>query len=92
MGDNSLLSYWLHWPHSLSLPHLGCSCPFLFPFQASFFRPNLKFSVIEKEYGVGDDCRPQPASTLVDYIHDQGQGACGIVYCMSRDESEHVSQ
>ena len=59
--------------------------------QASFFRKNLHLSVVEKLYGVDEDGRPQPISALVDYVTSHGAVATGIVYCLSRDESEHVS-
>ena len=59
--------------------------------QASFFRKNLHLSVIAKTYGMDEHGRPQPVSTLLDYVATQEPGASGIVYCLSRDESEHVS-
>ena len=59
--------------------------------QASFFRKNLHLSVISKSYGSDEQGRPQPVSTLLDYVAAQEPGASGIVYCLSRDESEHVS-
>lgn len=68
--------------HAWKLQHL----------QASFYRSNLHLSVVEKVYGVDEQKRPQPASSLIDYICEQGEGACGVVYCLSRDESEHVSR
>ncbi len=43
-------------------------------------------------YGMDEAGRPQPQSALVDYIHEQGLNASGIVYCLSRDESEVVSR
>jgi hypothetical protein len=36
--------------------------------------------------------RPQPISSLVDYVKGQPRGASGIVYVLSRDESEVVAQ
>ena len=39
--------------------------------QVGFFRPNLLFSVRPKQYGVDEEGRPQPLSSLVDYIQDQ---------------------
>eukprot|EP00798_Chlamydomonas_sp_ICE-L_P003426 gene3426-13470_t len=72
-------------------------------FRVSFFRANLHFRVITKEYGVDEDDRPQPMSALLDYILEQseipapegypratGQLPTGIVYTLSRDESESV--
>ncbi|KAJ9508635.1 hypothetical protein QJQ45_027919 [Haematococcus lacustris] len=40
-------------------------------FKVSFFRPNLRFAVLDKQYGVDDRGRPQPLASLVDYIQDQ---------------------
>ncbi|KAG1669021.1 hypothetical protein FOA52_000615 [Chlamydomonas sp. UWO 241] len=61
-------------------------------FTGSFFRSNLRFTVVDKQSGVDDNDRPQPFAQLIDYILEQGEGACGIVYCLSRDESETVAR
>eukprot|EP00983_Pelagomonas_calceolata_P090516 1157433-Pelagomonas_calceolata.AAC.4 len=43
--------------------------------QVGFFRPNLLFSVRAKQYGVDEEGRPQPLSSLVDYIQEQNEMA-----------------
>ncbi len=68
--------------------------------QVSFFRPNLRFSVRDKD-------RRDPLAGLLQLVGEQqeraeqahrakgGRGPCpppsGIVYCLSRDESEQVA-
>lgn len=49
------------------------------------------FRVIEKQYGKDEADKPQPITSLIDYIHSQGEGASGIVYCLAREESEQVA-
>ena len=82
-------------PQTSFFPDIGGNSPptppHLHTLQASFFRKNLHLSVVEKLYGVDEDGRPQPISALVDYVTSHGAVATGIVYCLSRDESEHVS-
>jgi superfamily II DNA helicase RecQ len=46
---------------------------------------------MDKTYGEDEEGRPQPASMLLDYVLEQGSQASGIVYCLSREESELVS-
>jgi len=36
-----------------------------------FFRQNLLFSVRAKQHGVDDQGRPQPLSSLIDFIQEQ---------------------
>eukprot|EP00210_Caulerpa_lentillifera_P000783 g758.t1 len=55
-------------------------------FQVSFYRSNLKFIVVEKRSsGTG-------VTMLLQYIHSRDSTDCGIVYCLSRDESESVAK
>lgn len=59
--------------------------------QTSFQRANLTFRVVPKQYGVDDDGQPIHLSLLVEYINSKGDSSSGIVYCLSRKESESVA-
>ena len=60
-------------------------------FTVSFFRENLTFRVLPKEYGIDTETKLQAWQTaLLEYIqqrHDQ----TGIVYCLSREDAEGVA-
>jgi superfamily II DNA helicase RecQ len=55
-------------------------------FQQSFNRPNLVFEVRDKPPKYLD-----ALNFLVDEIQSQCKGQSGIVYCMTKNESEEVS-
>ncbi|MEW5303287.1 MAG: hypothetical protein WDW36_005993 [Sanguina aurantia] len=61
-------------------------------FQVNFFRENLRFMVQDKPYGKDEQGMPGHYAALVDYIEGQAEGCTGIVYCLSRDESEQVAR
>ncbi|KAF5836756.1 P-loop containing nucleoside triphosphate hydrolase protein [Dunaliella salina] len=58
-------------------------------FKVGFFRPNLLFTVRAKQYGVDEEGRPQPLSSLVDFIQEQNQLAQAAF--MER-QGQHQSQ
>lgn len=53
--------------------------------QVSFFRPNLRLSVVPKD-------PKEPLGQLLAILEAQPPGVCGIVYCLSREESESVAR
>lgn len=53
--------------------------------QVSFYRPNLQLRVVMKD---GRDSFDQ----LLAYLEAQDPAASGIVYCLSREESENVAR
>ncbi|KAL6785285.1 RECQ1 [Auxenochlorella protothecoides x Auxenochlorella symbiontica] len=60
-------------------------------FVVSFFRPNLTFKVIQKDYKRNEESMlPGYLHHMLEYIMSRGD-ATGIVYCLSRDESEGVA-
>jgi RecQ family ATP-dependent DNA helicase len=61
-------------------------------FQVSFFRPNLTLKVIQKDYSkVPETGIPVYQEHMLNYIADH-KTETGIVYCLSRDDSECVAQ
>lgn len=61
-------------------------------FQVSFFRPNLTLKVIQKDYSkVPETGIPVYQEHMLNYIADH-KTETGIVYCLSRDDSETVAQ
>jgi RecQ family ATP-dependent DNA helicase len=60
-------------------------------FKVSFFRDNLTFRVLPKEYTIDKETKLSGWETqLLDYITSQ-QGSTGIVYCLSRDDAESTA-
>jgi len=51
-------------------------------FISSFDRPNIRYSIVEK-----DDARRQ----LLRFLHDEHEGDAGIVYCQSRKKVEETA-
>jgi len=61
-------------------------------FKTSFERANLTFRVVPKLAGMAEDGEePLALLRLRNYCASKGDGAAGIVYCLSRDESEQVA-
>jgi bloom syndrome protein len=61
-------------------------------FKTSFERANLTFRVVPKLAGMAEDGEePLALLRLRLYCASKGAGAAGIVYCLSRDESEQVA-
>eukprot|EP00891_Asterochloris_glomerata_P002950 jgi/Astpho2/2950/gw1.00050.55.1_t len=60
-------------------------------FQVSFFRSNLILRVLPKQFGQTKDKKDIQLEAMIDYIRGQEEGACGIVYALSRDDSESVA-
>ncbi|KAK9840154.1 hypothetical protein WJX74_004247 [Apatococcus lobatus] len=60
-------------------------------FKVSFLRSNLSFRVEAKSYNLTEDGQPAHMEQLVNYIRSWGPGACGIVYCLSRANTEEVA-
>ncbi|KAK9835234.1 hypothetical protein WJX81_007757 [Elliptochloris bilobata] len=60
-------------------------------FKVSFYRANLFLKVAKKPSGTTEDGKPADKEALVQYIKRQGNHACGIVYALSRDDSEVVA-
>ncbi|KAK9859852.1 hypothetical protein WJX84_001189 [Apatococcus fuscideae] len=60
-------------------------------FKVSFLRKNLTFRVEPKSYDLTEEGQPAHMERLVDYIRTWGPGVCGIVYCLSRDNTEQVA-
>ena len=57
-------------------------------FKVSFFRDNLTFRVLPKDYTMDKETKLSGWETqLLDYITSQ-QSSTGIVYCLSRDDAE----
>ncbi|AXI03347.1 DNA helicase RecQ [Aquirhabdus parva] len=52
-------------------------------FLSSFDRPNIRYSIVEKDNG-----RKQ----LIDFIQQQPEGSAGIVYCLSRKRVEETAE
>ena len=73
-----------------------CRClamPNALTFKASFVRPNLTFRVVPKVVGFDPETgEPLALQRLVAYCKSKGVGSSGIVYCLSRDESERVAE
>jgi bloom syndrome protein len=73
-----------------------CRClamPGALTYKASFVRPNLTFRVVPKVTGFDPETgEPLALQRLVAYCRSKGVHASGIVYCLSRDESERVAQ
>ncbi|KAK9817076.1 hypothetical protein WJX72_009158 [[Myrmecia] bisecta] len=61
-------------------------------FQVSFYRSKLVLRVVEKEYGMTDEGKPKHMEALIDFIRAQPKGASGIVYCLSREDTEGVAR
>ena len=53
------------------------------PFVASFDRPNIRYTIVEK-----DEARQQ----LLRFIQDEHEGDAGIVYCQSRRKVEETAE
>ena len=51
-------------------------------FVASFDRPNIRYRVVEKRDG---------RAQLLQFIHGEHAGDCGVVYCLSRNTVEEVA-
>ncbi|GAB4821155.1 hypothetical protein N2152v2_008201 [Parachlorella kessleri] len=61
-------------------------------FQVSFFRGNLDFSVVEKSFVASEESGlPEYMEEMLTYIMEHREQT-GIVYCLSRDESEDVAR
>ncbi len=52
------------------------------PFVASFDRPNIRYTIVEKD---------DPKQQLLRFIHDEHEGDAGIVYCQSRKKVEDTA-
>jgi len=60
-------------------------------FNVSFYRSNLTFRVVTKDYSVDKDTQqPQWMVDLLSFISSRPQET-GIVYCLSRDDAEGIS-
>ncbi|KDD75215.1 hypothetical protein H632_c805p0, partial [Helicosporidium sp. ATCC 50920] len=60
-------------------------------FVVSFFRPNLRISVIQKDYTKDPETQMSAyLQSMLEYIGSRPRDT-GIVYCLSRDESESVA-
>ena len=60
-------------------------------FSVSFFRDNLTFRVVPKDYSVDKESkRPTWETQLVDFIKNRPEET-GIVYCLSRDDAESTA-
>lgn len=55
--------------------------------RSPLYRPNLHYSVIKK-----DASAPQVIRDMVDFISKYHDGECGIVYCLSRADTENVAK
>ena len=51
------------------------------------YRPNLHYSVVNKSASA-----PTVIRDMVDYISKHHDGECGIVYCLSRADTENVAK
>ncbi|KAI3425882.1 hypothetical protein D9Q98_007855 [Chlorella vulgaris] len=71
----------------LSTLHMPCPRQF----QVSFYRSNLRFSVIKKEYGRSAETGLEEyLESMLLFIQNHRDGS-GIVYCLSRDNTETVA-
>jgi len=60
-------------------------------FTISFFRKNLTFRVIPKDYSIDQETkRPVWENTMLQFIADRPRQT-GIVYCLSRDDAENTA-
>eukprot|EP00887_Chlorella_sp_A99_P007924 scaffold12.g7924.t1 len=60
-------------------------------FQVSFYRANLRFRVVLKDFAKSDETGlPAYLEQMLEYIMNR-PGQTGIVYCLSRDDSETVA-
>ncbi len=60
-------------------------------FKVSFFRDNLTFRVLPKDYTIDKDTKLSGWETqLLDYITSR-ENCTGIVYCLSRDDAESTA-
>jgi ATP-dependent DNA helicase RecQ len=51
-------------------------------FVASFDRPNIRYTIVEKD---------EPKKQLLRFLHDEHEGDAGIVYCQSRKKVEETA-
>ena len=51
-------------------------------FVASFDRPNIRYTIVEKD---------EPRKQLLRFIHDEHEGEAGIVYCQSRKKVDDTA-
>jgi ATP-dependent DNA helicase RecQ len=51
-------------------------------FVASFDRPNIRYTIVEKD---------EPRKQLLRFLHDEHEGDAGIVYCQSRKKVEETA-
>ncbi|GAA5873510.1 hypothetical protein JCM16303_001150 [Sporobolomyces ruberrimus] len=77
---------------TLGLPKKTCPGDAALPnstilFTAPLYRPNLNWSVVAKPQKAD-----QATSAIIDWILDNHEGETGIVYCLSRADSENVAK
>ena len=58
--------------------------------KTSFNRHNIKWVVAQKRMGKHDGF-PMSLKLVADYIQKKWKNACGIVYCLTRDEAELIA-